>query len=352
MKTSWIPGVLGSLSLVVALPGYALAASANFDFTTTGGTILDAQGQGTGFSVRLSGTGGALPANDPNLDINTATGKLTIRTGNGADVIQDTNGGVGLDTMEAIGLNLSSLGYTGTQDFIVTATFDPLPPTQNPDQGGIFIGQDAGNFTQTGFITFSAQEYFSIHATNGAHNNGRFFGFGFNGSDGMNVTITRLGGDWRYFIDGVEWQPNTAADGNGTPVDPTGANGSPNLNALSDLTVGLFAINVGGTSETLTVDSFSVIVDPVVGDADGNGSVGPEDFTLISNNLFSNVIPGLSGDVTFDGFVGYDDFRAWKNAAPLAALIAARVVVPEPATASLIGIALIGFVFGGCRNRR
>ncbi len=90
-----------------------------------------------------------------------------------------------------------------------------------------------------------------------SHNNGRFFGFGFNGADGMTVAITRFNGDWRYFIDGLEWQPNTDGAGNGTPVDPTGAIGSPNLNAAADLTVGVFAINVVNTmSEVVTVDSF------------------------------------------------------------------------------------------------
>lgn len=355
MKTSRILGAVASLVTTLAITTNSWAATANFDFSTTGGGILDAQGQGTGLTVRLSGTGTAIPTNDPSLDIDTAAGKLRITTGVGTGVNQDFNGSLGLDTTEAIGLNLSSLGYTGTQDFIVTATFDPLTPTQSFDQAGIFIGQDGFNLTKAGHITFSAQEYFAGHTTGtgpATDNNGRFFGFGFNGADGMNVTITRFDGDWRYFIDGVEWQPNTDGGGNGTPVDPTGDFGSPNLQALTDLTVGVFAINVvNTTSEVVSVDNFRVIVDPVVGDASGNGSVGPEDFTLISNNLFTNVIPGLNGDVTFDGFVGYDDFRTWKNVAPLSALIAVGIAVPEPGSLCLIGLALAG-ITGGRRNRR
>jgi hypothetical protein len=354
MKTSWILGalVLSAVSLAFATSTFAVTAA--FDFTTTGGTVLDAQGQGTGLTARLSGTGTALPANSPNLDINTSgTGTLSITTGNGTGASQDTNGGAGLDTAEMLGINLSSLGYAPGDDFIVTARFGPLPATTNFDQGGIFVGTSGAALTQTGYITFSAQEYFSIHA-NPNHNNGRFFGFGFNGADGMNVAITRIGGDWRYFIDGLEWQPNTDGAGNGTPVDPTGANGSPNLNAAADLTVGLFAINVANpTSETVIVDDFRVIVDPVLGDASGNGSVGPEDFTLISNNMFNvGGIPGLNGDVTFDGAVGYDDFRLWKNVAPLSALIAVGLAVPEPGALSLAALAFLGLGFKGRRSSR
>jgi len=353
MKTTLSCSILATFVAVLCVPVTSHAASTLLDFTSTGGTILDAQGQGTGFTTRLSGTGAGLAANDTNLDIDTTSGTLSITTGDGTGSNQDFNGTLGMDTTEALGMNLSSLGYTGSEDFIVTASFNSLPSTENPDQAGIFIGQDSANLTRTGIITFAAQEFFSSHTTAGADNNGRFFGFGFDGSDGMNVAITRIGGDWRYFIDGVEWQPNTAADGTGTPVDPTGANGSPDLDSQSDLTVGLFAINViNANSETYDVDSFRVIVDPVLGDADGNESVGVEDFTLISDNLFNNVVPGTNGDVTFDGFVGYDDFRTWKNAAPLSALQAVGVAIPEPATASLLLLACLGVSFCGRRNNR
>jgi hypothetical protein len=353
MKTSWVLGAIAFLTLCLSRTSHSMAASANFDFASHGvGGILDKDGQPTGL-VRLGGTGTALAANDPNLDLDIAAGKLRLTTGNGVGANQDTNGGAGLETAEMIGLNLSSLGFTGSQNFIVAATFDPLPSTTSFDQGGVFVGQSGAALTQAGYITFSAQEYFSIHV-NPNHNNGRFFGFGFNGADGMNVAITRINGDWRYFIDGLEWQPNTDGGGNGAPIDPTGASGSPNLNALTDLTAGLFAINVAnGTSEVVTADSFTVIVDPVAGDANGNGAVGPEDFTLISANLFNvNGIPGLNGDVTFDGNVGYDDFRLWKNSAPIDVLIAMGFEIPEPLSANLAGVAFLGFALAGLRNRR
>lgn len=337
-----------NLVLMVALAAFgslsiaAHAASLNLNFSAASGTLLDKDGQGTGLSSRLSGTGTALAASDPNLDINTATGKLAIRTGNNVGANQDFNGGAGLDTLEAVGISLSSLGFTGGQDFSVTAVFDPVPPTNSFDQAGVFIGSAATAMTRAGYITFAGQEYFSGHTTGTADNNGRFFGFGFNGSAGMTVTISRVAGDWQYIINGLAWQPNTAGDGSGTPIDPTGANNSPNLNALSDLTVGVFAINVGNaTSETLTLDSFSVVV-PVPGDANDDGFVNLTDFNLISDHLFTTVQSGTLGDVTLDGVVNYADFRLWKNNYHPGSGSASGV--PEPSALLLAIIALLGVV--------
>ena len=350
MKTNLTGTIVLAAIWCVAWTGLSRAAALNLDFSSTGGTLLDAQGQGTGFTTRLSGTGTALAASDPNLDINTATGKLTIRTGNNVGANQDFNGQAGLDTLEAVGIQLSSLGYTGTQDFTVTAVFDPLQGTNDFDQAGVFIGTDSATLTRAGHITFggAGQEYFSGHTTGGTDNNGRFFGFGFNGADGMTVTISRVGGDWQYFIDGLAWHPNSGADGSGTLIDPNGANGSPNLDALSDLTVGVYAINVvNAISETVTLDSFSVNV-PVPGDATGEGDVNLDDFELISDNLFNTVPAGTMGDVTLDGVVNYADFRLWKNNYVPAgsSALSGGEGVPEPSGIVLAVIALCGVVCG------
>jgi hypothetical protein len=341
---------LFSLLAAIAVAQFALAVGSTTRATTTfnldfsaiggGGGILDKDGQDTGFTMRLSGTGDDLNQNaDVNLDIDTGTGKLAITTGNGVGANQDLNGQAGLGTMEALGIQLSSLGYTGIEDFIVTATFDPLPSTEGFDQAGIFIAQDSANLTRAGFITFSAQEYFAGHTTAGADNNGRFFGFGFNGADGMDVTITRLNGDWHYFIDGLEWQPNSMGDGTGTPVDPTGANGSPDLDSLSDLTVGVFAANVVNTnSETIAIDDFRVIVNPPPGPC---GTCGPEVFELISDHMFESVPPGTYGDITLDGVVDYSDFRLWKNYQNPLGGVAAAQAIPEPSSGMLLLLATL-----------
>src|SRR5436190_23698079 len=68
------------------------------------GTILDTNGNGTGFTTRLPGTGGSLPTNDPYLQL--ASGSLLITS-----TLTDLNyGGVDLGIAEAPGLLLPGVG--------------------------------------------------------------------------------------------------------------------------------------------------------------------------------------------------------------------------------------------------
>jgi hypothetical protein len=82
----------------------------------------------------------------------------------------------------------------------------------------------------------------------------------------------------------------------------------------------------------------NVIMEPVVGDADGNNVVNEFDFFTISDNLSNTVVIGTDGDVDFDGMVTFNDFRVWKDVASPAALAAAGFgsAVPEPSTVVLL----------------
>jgi hypothetical protein len=324
-----------------------LGAQLNLDFHSASGTILDTNGLGTGFSARLSGTGTAQPTNDPRLVLNTTAGTLSLTT---SATNEDFNGQAGISTAEAIGLQLSSLGYTGTQDFAVSTHFQPirtdgLPGAiMNNDQAGVFVGQNSANLTRGGHITFSnAAEWFSGNTQNGTDINGHFFGFGLNVANGLSVTISRSGSTWQYIINGVNWAPNTAANGTGSPAPPTF------LNSLSDLTVGVFGINVNNTDAvTYKMDSFNAVVETVPGDANGDGHVDLNDFNLISDNLFKNVTPGTNGDLTLDGVVNYNDFRLWKNNYHPGAGSSVPNFVPEPSSFVLSIFALLG-ILGGRR---
>jgi hypothetical protein len=94
-----------------------------------------------------------------------------------------------------------------------------------------------------------------------------------------------------------------------------------------------------------------VILEPVVGDADGNGVVDELDFFLISDNLSNNVLIGTNGDVDFDGVVTFADFRLWKGVASPAALMAAGFAVPEPGTVALLA-GIVGLCAAGSLGRR
>lgn len=220
----------------------------DLDFTSavSDGSIRDATGQSTGFTRRLAGTGGQIPGNDPNLRLNNADGHLLL-----GSTRSDFNGQAGMGINSSPGIALSDLGFTGGEDFAVKATFKPLPPLEFIDQVGVFVGASGAALTRAGIIVFSAPERYAVHTQNGADHDARFQGTGFNGNDGMTVIITREAGIWRYFVDGIEWNPMS----NSQKIEPA------YLNFRADLIAGVFAINpFNNNPKQVRLDSFSVMV--------------------------------------------------------------------------------------------
>lgn len=218
--------------------------------------LQDAEGTFTGLTARLPGTGTMLPPQDPNLQLDPGMGTLGLATTQG-----DFNGGAGLATTSAPGLSLSELGLTGSGDFAVRAVIRPLPDIELIDQVGLYVGANGSTLTRAGTIVFGAPEYFSSH-TDVFDFGGRFFGFGFDGSDGMTVTISRHNGQWRYLIDGIDWTP---------AEQPTF------LNGLTDLTAGVYAVTpLNANVKVVDVDEVTAVVAtdepcPVPAGADDTG---------------------------------------------------------------------------------
>lgn len=203
--------------------------------------LRDVNGLFTGLTSRLSGTGGSLPELDPNLRLEPTAGLLALST-----TRADFNGAAGLDANSSPGVALADLGFTGSEDFAVTAVFRPLLGLEFIDQVGVYVGASSAALTRAGTIVFGAPERYSVHSENGVDHDGRFFGFGFDGSDGMTVTLTRESGTWRYYVDGVEWNP----------LAPPAF-----LDGRADLTAGVFGITpLNGNPKSIEIDSLSVVV--------------------------------------------------------------------------------------------
>jgi hypothetical protein len=240
-----ITNSLGSITSSVA-PLYIIRPKGTFalDFSSSGGGILDTNGVGTGFPIRMSGTATSLPASDTNLLLDTVNGVLNITT-----TSSDYNGGNALDVNENLGVELSTLGFAGAQqDLNVTALFpQPFPATASFDQFGIIAGPSSLQHTRVGCITFAGKERYSENVnTNGAgvpvNGGGQYFGFAFNSTIPMKVFMSRTAGVWHHYVDDVRWDVLT---------QPTAMSGATNMFA------GVFAEDiVNGVHKTVAVDSF------------------------------------------------------------------------------------------------
>jgi hypothetical protein len=248
----------------------ALASSITLNFSSAGGTVLDTNGVGTGFTARMPGTGANISGNDTNLLLNTGTHRLTMVTSPGLDF----NGGAGVADGTVIGFMLSNLGFHGTNDFFVSATWTNIPPdlmlsntppgyVLQPDQLCLVVGVDQANLVRAGFINFDRvgantnllrdNEDFGANTVGGGDVAQVFFGTDV-GTD-MTVNISRVGGVWSITVDGRDCMPNTSIQRNGTPVPPT------HLDPATDLFVGVTAMDVFNDSPwTADLVSFSVNV--------------------------------------------------------------------------------------------
>jgi len=242
-----------AILMLIAVPGVAEATQIfSLDFNNfTPATLPDLQGQGTGFTTRLAGTGAALsPTADSNLLLDRRLGVLRMTSTN-----SDLNGQRDLNVNEAIGINLSSLGFDGTQDFIVTAYYSKIPTnfpvdSNSFDQFGIFVGEDSAYLTRgggTNYETFGATafEEFADNINNGVKVDDLFFGPA-PALGTMTVEISRIGGVWRTLVNGDDR----------TPIN------QPTFLDATDFTVGPWLYSTDSSQFTVDLDQFDVVVIP------------------------------------------------------------------------------------------
>jgi len=275
------------------------ATTLTLDFNSAGGTVSDANGLGSGFTARMPGSGANIAGNDPNLLLRTGAGVLQLRTSPGADF----NGQANLANATVVGVNLSSLGFTGENDFVAKATFVNLTNlTAFPDQLCLVVGTATTNLIRVGFINFDqyhsgadANEGFAVNTVNGVDTTSRTYGAVVGGT--MSVEIRRASGKWYAKVNGYDRLPNVNGDGSGAPAPPTF------LDSATNLFVGVVAMDVGNNSPWyVDLDSFSAsvtLITPPSVVAHWRFESGPA-FTDVlhtgADGNFSGTTPDVSGN--------------------------------------------------------
>jgi autotransporter-associated beta strand protein len=209
------------------------------DMDAIGGGVQDKDGEATMFTDRLANSGTAIPTVDPGLDLDTTAGTLALTTSS-----SDINGQVNMAALEAIGIPLSSLGFTGNDDFRVRAHFVNMPALGGYDQVGAYVGTSSTAMTRAAAIGGN-------HVALGVNTNGTNDSagtFGAVGSAGtplrdLTVVIERIGGVW-------------AMSCNGNPSTP-GAQPAF-LDGLATLQAGVFVLDQD-VHKTVTLESFTAV---------------------------------------------------------------------------------------------
>jgi len=302
---------LPRIALVTSLAFWVLPAQAallTLNFNCPSGKVLDAAGVATGFTARMSGSGANITGNDPNLVLRPAAGVLQMRTSPGADF----NGQVNMGNASVAGVNLSELGFTGENDFVVKATFVNLTNLHAfPDQLCLVVGTSTTNLVRAGFINFdqyhvggNANESFAVNTVNGSDSSSRFFGPVLGST--MTVEIRRTSGTWSVKVNDLDRLPNASTDGNGTPAPPIF------LDSATNLFAGVVAMDVGNNSQWYAdLDAFSVSVSPITPPsvvAWWRFEAGPA-YTDVLHATADGVFSGTTPDASGNG----NNLSAWSQ---------------------------------------
>jgi hypothetical protein len=212
------------------------------------GSIRAADGSGTGLTHRLPGTGSRLAEDDANLRLNTAKGQLELTTTN-----SDVNTQFKLHHGEYLGVRLSELGFTGKEDFAVTATIPNIPALEFVGQFGLYAGVRSDRNVRGGVI--------------GRREPGQYTQFFVNNNDGKDSDICKVGlfstgADLRLTLKREHGEYALTVKNLTEGTSSTLAIPHPDfLDDERELYVGLFGANTQSeVRKTLTIKEFSVTV--------------------------------------------------------------------------------------------
>ena len=139
----------------------------NLDFTKAApGTLLDGQGRGIGLTHRLPGTGSALLERDANLNLSPERRALELTT-----TRSDLNTQDRMPTGEYLGFRLADLGFTGKEDFEISASIPNIPGLKVVGQFGVYAGSRSNKNIRGGLIRRPDPDSYRLFLVNNADGN-------------------------------------------------------------------------------------------------------------------------------------------------------------------------------------
>jgi hypothetical protein len=221
-----------------------------FDGSASAG-IRDDAGTATGFTHRLPGTGTALPEDDPNLRLVAAKGQLELTTTN-----TDLNTQYRLWEGEYLGVRLADRGFTGSEDFAVSATFLDIPALEIVGQFGLYAGSAGDQTIRGGLINSRRKETGQFTQFLVTNQDGKDFpphkvGLLETGTD-LRMTLRRSGGRYTLTVENL-------TTGEASTLTPRGHPAF--LDPARDLYVGVFGANTQSeVRRTLFIKDFQATV--------------------------------------------------------------------------------------------
>jgi hypothetical protein len=166
------------------------------------GSIRDRIGVGTGLTHRLPGTGELLAVNDEYLRLDTSKSRLELTA-----TRSDLNTQYRLRGGEYLGVRLSDLGFTGHEDFEVSAVFPETPALDFIGQFGLYAGARSDQAIRGGVLKLKkegAEVYtqFLVNNADGKDSDLYEVGLLSPGND-LRLTLRRISGKYTLSVENL-----------------------------------------------------------------------------------------------------------------------------------------------------
>jgi hypothetical protein len=182
-------------------PPIITARSRTLNFTTAiSGSLKDIEGRGVGLTHRLPGTGGGIPPWDANLRLDPKAGTLELTT-----TRSDINTQLGMGNGEYLGVPLSDLGFTGDEDFAISATLPNIPSLKTVGQFGLYAGSRSDQNIRGGLISQPVLDSYMLFLVNndGGRDSDLYEVGLMSTGDDLRLTLRRLRGAYSLIVENL-----------------------------------------------------------------------------------------------------------------------------------------------------